>query len=75
MRLYTADVLKVGDLVKHPPVLRDDKDTIGLIIKKCFKTQKIKGEPHTSLSYDVLFPDGEIHSLKQKHLRIIQAIK
>ena len=74
MSLDFNDTLRVGDLVRHPSVLKGEPDTIGIVIKKRFKPQDVQGQQYTILTYEVLFSDGEIQSLKQNHLRVIQSV-
>ena len=67
--------MKVGDLVKHPPLFRNSEEIIGIVVKKNYQTQKIKGEKHTKLTYDVLASDGEVlKNLNYTRLSIVQEL-
>jgi hypothetical protein len=67
-------MLSPGDLVSHNSLVRGSPDTIGLVIKKRFKAESIKGERHNILTYEVLFSDGGVQCLRQEHLQVIQSV-
>ena len=66
--------MKIGDLVKHNSAIKNDKNLLGIIVKKMYKTETYKGEKHTELVYGVMLPDGEILDFKYKNLEHVQGL-
>jgi len=72
MTFHTKQSLCVGDLVKRRSVLHGPVKSMGIVIKKRFKSKNVGSQKYTFLTYEVFFPDGEIQSLKEDYLEIVQ---
>jgi len=66
----TEENLKIGDLVENVT----DGCQRGIVLKKRFSPQDVRGQKYNILTYDILFDDGDIRNLKPTTLRIVQKL-